>query len=270
VDANIRLVLVLSGVDGFPTKNDIPRTESSSVRKEIVRLVDLVKENASPQDVPQANKYIKTDLELLGVRMPILDSIAKEFYDQHKKDGDLKEVHLTVEELWAVPIFDVKTLAISILRRFRRKLEASTFEVVKTWLDDIDNWAHCDGLSVYVLGSILLKEESVISEIMGWTKSGNLWKRRAALISTMLGNRAGKGDPFWTLTMLNDVLDDDEYYVKKTFGWVLREMGKGYPDFVFEYMMYNKSKFNKTDVKEALKHLPEEQRKTVIETDFSI
>ncbi len=240
------------------------------MRKGTERLVDLVRKNASPEDAPHAQKYIKTNLELLGVRMPILDSIAKEFFDLHKKDGDLSEVHRTAGELWAVPIYDVKTLAISILRRFRRKLDVSTFDVVKAWWDDIDNWAHCDGMSVYVLGSILLKDDSVISEIMEWTKSDNFWRRRAALTSTMLGNRAGKGDPFWTLTMLNDVLDDDEYYVRKVYGWVLREMGKGYPDFVFEYMMFNKSKFNKTDVKEAVKHLPEDQAKTVMETDFSL
>jgi 3-methyladenine DNA glycosylase AlkD len=269
VDLNIRLVLAGSVLHRFPKKNDILRTESTLVQKETKRLVDLVKENESPEDAPRANTYMKTSLELLGVRMPILDSIAKEFFDLHRKDEDLREVHRTVEELWSVPIFDVKTLAISILRRFRRKLDASTFDVVKIWLDDIDNWAHCDGLSVYVLGSILLNDESVIADIMGWTKSDNFWRRRAALTSTMLGNRAGKGDPFWTLTMLNDVLDDNEYYVRKTFGWVLREMGKGYPDFVFEYMMYNKSKFNKTDVKEAVKRLPEEQAKTVIESDFS-
>jgi 3-methyladenine DNA glycosylase AlkD len=240
------------------------------VQKETKRLVDLVKKNASPEDAPHANKYIKTELEVLGVRMPILDSIAKEFFDAHKKDEDLREVHRTVDELWSSPIYDVKTLAISILRRFRRKLDLATFDLIKVWWDDIDNWAHCDGLSVYVLGSVLLADDSVISDIMEWTKLDNFWKRRGALTSTMLGNRVGKGDPFWTLTMLNDVLDDHEYYVRKTFGWVLREMGKGYPDFVFEYMMYNKSRFNKTDVKEAVKHLPVEQAKMVIESDFSL
>jgi 3-methyladenine DNA glycosylase AlkD len=253
----------------FPAKYDIPRNESTFVQKETKRLVDLVKENGSPEDAPHAQKYIKTKFEVLGVRMPTLDSIAKEFYNAHKTDENLIDVHRTVNELWSVPIYDVKTLAISILRRFKRKLDRTTFDTVKGWWDDLDNWAHCDGTSVYVLGSILLKDDSVISDIMEWTKSDNPWKRRAALTSTMLGNRVGKGDPFWTLTMLNDVLDDKEYYVKKVYGWVLREMGKGYPDFVFEYLMYNKSRFNKTDVKEAVKHLPEEKAKMVIESDFS-
>jgi 3-methyladenine DNA glycosylase AlkD len=183
------------------------------VRKETERLVDLVKKNGSPEDAPHAQKYIKTKFEVLGVRMPTLDSIAKEFYSAHKTDENLIEVHIVVNELWSVPIYDVKTLAISILRRFRRKLDRTTFDTVKGWWDDLDNWAHCDGTSVYVLGSILLKDDSVISDIMEWTKSDNQWKRRAALTSTMLGNRVGKGDPFWTLTMLNDVLDDKEYYV---------------------------------------------------------
>jgi 3-methyladenine DNA glycosylase AlkD len=265
---DIRLVLAMFKMQRILTKNDIHRTESSSVQKETKRLVDLVKKNGSPKDAPHALRYIKTKIELLGVRMPILDSIAKEFFDAHKKDKDLDEVHKIANELWSVPIYDVKTLAISILRRFRKKVDRTTFDVVKGWWDDIDNWAHCDGLAVYVLGSILLNDESVISDIMEWTKSDNFWRRRAALTSTMLGNRAGKGDPFSTLTMLNDTLNDDEYYVKKAFGWVLREMGKGFPDFVFEYMMYNKSRFNKTDVKEAVKHLPGEKAKTVIESDF--
>lgn len=212
---------------------------------------------------------MKTKLECLGVRKPVIHSIAKEFHDAHKKDKDLSDIHKVVSELWSVPIYDVKTLAISILRRLDKKIDKSTFDLVKAWFDDIDNWSHCDGLSVYVLGSILLRDDSIISEIMKWTKSGSIWRRRGALTSTMLANRKRKGDPFWTLTMLNDVLEDRDYYVRKTFSWVLREMGKGYPDFVYEYLMYNKAKFNKTDVKESVKYLPEDKAKTILESGFS-
>ncbi|MFQ5883722.1 MAG: DNA alkylation repair protein [Thermoplasmata archaeon] len=239
------------------------------MQKETRELVELVKRNKSPEDAPHVKRYIKTDFECLGVRKPILHSQAKEFYDVHKRDGDLDRVHRIAEELWSVPVYDVKTLAISILRRFQKMVDRSTFDVVEVWFDDIDNWSHCDCLSVYVLGSIVLRDDSVISEIMSWTKSDNPWRRRGALLSTMLGNRKGMGDPFWTFTMLNDVLEDEGYYVRKAFSWVLREMGKGYPDVVFEYLMYNKSRFSKTDVKKSLKYLPEEKAKTVLETDFT-
>ncbi len=239
------------------------------MHKETKELIESVKENKNPEDAPHVKRYMKTDFECLGVRKPLLHSLAKEFYDAHKKDGNLVGVHKVVEELWSVPIYDVKTLAISILRRFDKMVDRSTLDVVEVWYDDIDNWSHCDGLSVYVLGSIVLRDDSVISGIMSWTKSDNPWRRRGALLSTMLGNRKGKGDPFWTFTMLNDVLEDEEYYVRKTFSWVLREMGKGYPDFVFEYLMYNKSRFSNTDVKESVKYLPEENAKTVLETDFT-
>ncbi|MCK4444360.1 MAG: DNA alkylation repair protein [Thermoplasmata archaeon] len=239
------------------------------MRSEAKRLIDVVKKNGSPEDAPHVKRYMKTHFECLGVRKPVLHSIAKDIHGEHKGDEDMGEVHNLVKDIWQVPIFDVKTLAISILRQFSRKVDRTTFDLVKDWFDDVDNWSHCDGLSVYVLGSIILKDDSVVPEIMEWTKSGNLWKRRASLTSTMLGNRSGKADPFWTFTMLNDVLDDDEYYVKKVFSWVLREMGKGYPDFVFEYLMHNKSKFSNKDVKESVKYLPEERAKLVLESDLS-
>jgi 3-methyladenine DNA glycosylase AlkD len=239
------------------------------VQKETSELVELVRKNTSPKDAPHVKRYIRTDLECLGVRKPLLHSLAKEFYDERKKDGNLDRVHKVAEELWSVPIYDVKTLAISILRRFGKMVDKSTLDVVEVWYDDIDNWSHCDRLSVYVLGSMVLKADSVVPGIMKWTESDNLWKRRGALLSTMLGNRNGKGDPFWTFTMLNDLLEDKEYYVRKAFSWVLREMGKGYPDFVFEYLMYNKAKFNKKEVEESVKYIPEDKAKMVLELDLN-
>lgn len=239
------------------------------MRKEIKRLVDAVTEHERPDDVPFIKRYITTKYEMLGVRKPVLHSLAKDIHAEHKKDDDLGEIHRLVHDLWQLPIFDVKTLAVSILRQFSRRLDRDTFELVNEWFDEVDNWSHCDGLSVYVLGSIILNDDSVVPEIMGWTRSDNFWRRRAALTSTMIGNRKAKVDPFWTFTMLNDLVDDDEHYVKKAFSWVLREMGKGYPDFVFEYLMYNKSKFNKSDVKESVKYLSQEKAKMVLESDFS-
>lgn len=254
---------------GAIAKGNISVVESSVVRKDTEKLVELVRKNERPKDAPHVRRYIKTGLECLGVRKPVLHSIAKDIFNKHKQDGNMDAVYGIVSDLWEVPIYDVKTLAISILRQFGKRLDRTTFDVVDAWFDDVDNWSHCDGLSVYVLGSIILKDDSVVSEIMEWIRSKNFWRRRAALTSTMLGNRKGKADPFWTFTMLNDVLDDREHYVRKVFSWVLREMGKGFPDFVYEYLMYNKSKLTKKDIEESVKYLPEEKARIVLELDFS-
>ena len=77
------------------------------------------------------NRYIKTQFECLGVRKPVLHSLAKDIHMEHKKDDDLGEVHSLVSDLWQIPIYDVMTLAISILRQFGQRLDRSTFELVK-------------------------------------------------------------------------------------------------------------------------------------------
>ncbi len=76
-----------------------------------------------------------------------------------------------------------------------------------------DNWASVDAFSVYVSGPSWRAGQLSDEEVLGWTRSKDLWWRRTALVSTVplnLKSRGGRGDPDRTLMICRELVDDSE------------------------------------------------------------
>jgi 3-methyladenine DNA glycosylase AlkD len=76
--------------------------------------------------------------------------------------------------------------------------------------------------------------------------------------STIPANRTGRSDAETVLEMVRSLLDDDEYFVKKSLGWVLRELGKSRPKTVASFLKKHKEQLNKEQLRKAVKYIPDE------------
>jgi 3-methyladenine DNA glycosylase AlkD len=66
-------------------------------------------------------------------------------------------------------------------------------------------------------------------DILNWLESGNLWWRRAAIVSTVglnLKSRGGTGDSLRTLMVCERVIEDRNEMIVKALSWALRELSK--------------------------------------------
>ena len=61
------------------------------------------------------------------------------------------------------------------------------------------------------------------------------------------------------------MLDEEEFFIRKAIGWVLREVSKHSPDLVFEWMQPRVAMASSVTFREATKYLPEEQRSQLTE-----
>lgn len=227
------------------------------MREETRIIIDQLEKESGPTDPWVAERYIGTKLRSLGIRAPVIHAMAREFSASHK-DVEMQEVHRITDELWRSEILEARSLAVSILMRFKRKLDRRTFDLVSRWFDDVDNWANCDGLSVFVLSEFMFKDDDVTSRVCEWIGSPNPWRRRGAVTSTIPANREGRSEPKVVLEMVRTLLDDDEYFVKKSLGWVLRELGKSRPETVVAFLRKHRKKLNREQLKKAVKYLPDE------------
>ena len=116
-------------------------------------------------------------------------------------------------------------LAVMLLEPSVGSFGTAEFRRFEGWLDRITNWSQHDALVHSLLGELLLADPKVAPPSMGWTKSRNRWKRRAAAVVLVKPARARQ---CWTeiqrvtLALLND--QDD--MVQKGVGWLLREAAK--------------------------------------------
>ncbi len=95
-------------------------------------------------------------------------------------------------------------------------------------LERANNWDLID-LSVYsIMGAYWLCADSGTEErrlfLKRWADSGNLWRERAAMVSTLALIRRGiLGETFW---LAEHFINHPHDLMHKASGWMLREAGK--------------------------------------------
>jgi 3-methyladenine DNA glycosylase AlkD len=121
-----------------------------------------------------------------------------------------------------------------------------------------------------LLGQALAEDPTYIEKLETWVDSSNLWKRRAALASTVVLRRS-KATPEVrtsmderTLGICLRLIDDGEHYVRKAVDWAVREvirrdysLGKAW---LLERSRTTLSRVARSTLKKAAKKLaPEDQ-----------
>jgi len=91
----------------------------------------------------------------------------------------------------------------------------------------INTWYSVDSFARTLSGPAWRDGLISIDTIRDWTRSEDLWWRRAALVSTVALNvrsHGGKGDVPRTLSICKMLIEDQEDMVVKALSWALREL----------------------------------------------
>ena len=117
-------------------------------------------------------------------------------------------------------------LVIYLARRFTRHCGPCEWKLWERWIDRyVSNWAHCDGISMHLLGAALANHPSLAPQLESWTASPNLWKRRAAAASLVREARQGRHKALVN-RILKALEKDEADLIKKAVIWLKRERAR--------------------------------------------
>ena len=162
-------------------------------------------------------KFIPTSQHVYGVRLPLLNQIAKE----HREGG-----FELAEALWKSGAFEEKLLAAKLLGSSCKKDPDRALTLAKTFAAQISDWAVCDTLGMQGVKGIALEKQI---ELFAWSnklvKSRNLWERRLSLVllTHFVKDRNSRTQIEKTLARLGD---DKEHYVRKAVEWLQNDLRK--------------------------------------------
>jgi len=95
----------------------------------------------------------------------------------------------------------------------------------------IDNWAVCDGLGMQFLRGIVKTHGDEIVEIAKTLNySRDPWQRRLSLVMVEWYTRNGEMHQV-IKSLLKNLEEDREYYVRKAVTWIKRDLQKGKSNF---------------------------------------
>jgi len=200
--------------------------------------------------------YLKTSsLEFIGVELPIIHRIVK----TNMKGMNIEDMPDLMAELWTIETFETRLAAIDVMKEFAKKGSVSkTLNIADNWVDDADTWAITDPLSSPTIGSLILRDSKVETILGSWQSSENFWRRRCSFLPYLHLALKSQYRPEYAEKILEVVtphISDEEFFVGKAAGWVLRELSKREPDLVRTYFGKHQSKMTKLVTREGMKKL---------------
>lgn len=207
-------------------------------------------------------RYLKSDLDFLGATVPQIRAEVKAYAKAHP-DLTAAELVALVEALWSKPVHERRMSAVLLLERSHRLLGPADFDLLQRLIRASRTWAYVDVLAGNVLGALLVRDPEAAGALDAWATDDDFWVRRSALLAQIEPLKAGA--PLDRFTAYADaMLGEQEFFIRKAIGWVLRETSKRRPDEVYAWILPRAPRASGITVREAVKRLSPEQRDAVM------
>jgi 3-methyladenine DNA glycosylase AlkD len=196
------------------------------------QFIDRLSASANATDQGKNQRYFKEKVignKIMGARFANIFALAKEF-----KDMDLAEV----EKLLDNPYYEARMGAVSIMDFQSRDKKAGMhqkkelFDLYIQRHDRINNWDLVDRAAPYVVGGYLAdKPRKLLYKL---AKSGNVWERRTAIVSTYFFIR--QDDLADTFKIAGLLVKDQHEMIQMAVGSWIREAGKRNEKMLLDFL----------------------------------
>ena len=218
-----------------------------------------LRENIDEKTVTSGKKFFKEEIEMYGVRVPVVHNIAKEYFSKIKKESK-ENIFALCEELWRSGYNEETYIACDWSYWMNKHYVHADFEVFEKWVDNyVNNWASCDTLCNHTIGTFMEMYPEYVLRLKTWAHSDNRWTRRAAAVTLIIPAR--KGMFLQNIFEIADVLlTDGDDLVHKGYGWMLKAAADVHMEEVFNYVMSKKSVMPRTALRYAIEKMPQEMK----------
>lgn len=230
-------------------QNDLDQIESE-LRKHIVHDPEY-----------KAFREKTTKMRVFGLRLPVLQKFVRNGIKFANKTE--KEILEIWDHLWKTSrAHEVLYLPLFYYRNHKHVLGKYEWEVMKHWIERIENWEHADALSY--LYSLLFERfpDRVLPTLKKWNASKKPWKQRVSIVSLIYyANKKRKAPPAkLILEMVEPLIGSKDAYVRKAVGWTLRESFKLYPKETYLFLKKHVRELSAISFSYATERVTKEQK----------
>jgi 3-methyladenine DNA glycosylase AlkD len=243
-------------------KKNAPRADAAA-RALADELEASLRASGTPERAAQEKRYLKSDLEHLGVTVPAVRAAAKRFLAEHP-DLDRPALVALVEALWASPIHERRAVAVELCDLRGRLLAPDDLPLCQRLVRESKTWALVDNLAAHVVGGLVVRHPALAGELDGWARDDDFWVRRAAMLALLLPLREGGGDFERFGRYADAMLGEREFFIAKAIGWILRDTSRKRPALVRDWLAPRAARATATTVREAVRYLDEADRAAIL------
>jgi 3-methyladenine DNA glycosylase AlkD len=220
------------------------------------KLRRALRQAADPIRAPSMQAYMKSAMPYHGVPTPLLRQVCKATFAD-LQFATASHWQAQVLNLWRNARFREERYAALYLagdkpaRLFQTPSAMKMYEeliVTGAW------WDYVDDIASHRIGPILRYYPTPMRrKMLSWSKSSNLWKRRAAIIC-QLGFKA-ETDLELLYACIEPSLGSREFFLQKAIGWALRQYAWTDSAEIKKYVRLNRTRLSALSCREALKNI---------------
>ena len=219
--------------------------------KELIDEIRLsFEQKANPIEAEKQSTYLKNKFIHFGLKTPVRRGITSPIV-RDLKTLDIFEIKSLVDLCFNQKEREFHQFGVDILIKFSKKLESTDLSYIKVKIETNSWWDTVDMLAAKVLGDFLKKYPDLQSEMDKWIDDENMWIRRSALLY-QLKYKEGLDEKRLFRYCLRQA-HEEEFFIRKVIGWVLREYAKTNRKAVERFVDVNENKLSNLSKKEALR-----------------
>jgi 3-methyladenine DNA glycosylase AlkD len=233
-------------------------------------LADLKRDLAAAADPERARTsawFFKTGKgqyghgdRFIGITVPVQRRIARRYLSLSLED---------IARLLDSPIHEHRFTALEILvAQYEKGDDAQKRTIFGFYLKrtrSINNWDLVDTSAPYIVGAHLLSRSRRV--LYRLAKSKTVWERRIAIVATLAFIQ--RGDIEDTLKLAAVLLPDEHDLIRKSVGWILREVGKRSATALLEFLAQYYAQISRTTLRYAIERFPAARRQRMLVGVFS-
>lgn len=199
---------------------------------------------------PQMSAYMRNQFPFLGIATGPRKAAYKKFLATAKKE---KRVDFDfVDQCFERDEREFQYAGVDYLLAIQNCLGPEDLPKLKQYIQTKSWWDTVDGLDG-VVGSIVQRYPECKSVILKWSVTDDIWLRRVA-IDHQLGFK-GKTDTALLAEIIQNNLNQKEFFINKAIGWSLRDFSKTAPDWVSAFISEHKDNLSNLSIREGSKYV---------------
>jgi len=212
-------------------------------------LFETLESLRNPEYAARQSSYMRNQFPFLGISAGPRKEVCKIYFAKAKRE---KIVDFDfVDKCFAREEREFHYAAVDYLGTIKDLLVPADLPKVKLIILTHSWWDTVDGM-VKVVGSIVFRHPEMKAVMLEWSVADNIWLRRVAILHQGFKD---KTDSVLLAAVIENNLNQREFFVNKAIGWILREYSKTNPDWVKEFIHAHKQNMTNLSIREGSKYI---------------
>jgi 3-methyladenine DNA glycosylase AlkD len=235
-------------------------------------LVQQLKQVSTVEKAASARRYFPSGINCLGANAGDIKLIITHFYQSNPQCTPELALAITETLLLNAQYNEEKLLAFGLINKFVRKhYDDELFHRFEYWLENYaNNWAQVDDLCIKTIYQFLMARPHLIEKTERWAYSNCSWCRRASnVVWVKFIKRNIRGDIYSLDTRLvfkncDLLLHDNDEFVQKSIGWLLKVTSVHHESAVIDYLQVNITHMTRSTVRYAIEKMNADTRHQIL------